>query len=239
MKAFYKLMLKGTVIGSVAFVMAAAGCSSDKTDTAATGGTDNKAGTKGSTAGSPSEAGTGTAGDTTGTGGKSGNTPGGATSGGTNEGGAAGGTPPITSNAGGPDIAFGGDGSGGAGGAGTGPSVGKFCNTLSFGGNDVTMVLEIGEGASKVTFKAVTGTCAPADGHACTMLPQGANVPIVMYDNDDPTTVLDSGSADIAPGEDWILFSDLDKTDPQNPQPIFDGGPLRTATCESILYTDI
>jgi hypothetical protein len=221
MKPFYKLMLKTTAIGGFAFVTASAGCSDTSNNTTgAAGDSGNKAGST-SQAGDSSHAGSNnSAGDGSGVGGA-----------GASAGGAAGAV-------------------GGAGGAGgdAGPAVGKFCNTLSFGSTDVggqggaagapntdvTLVLEVGEGAAKVKFEAISGTCAPMDGNACTTIPSGPDVRVVMYDKDVPTSLLESGTAEILPGENWIFVTELVQG-----QPTFDGGPLDVATCESVNYEDL
>jgi hypothetical protein len=144
--------------------------------------------------------------------------------------------------AGGPDIDLGngGDfGSGGDTGTGTGPSVAKFCNTLSFGDNDTTMILEIGTGADKVTFTATTGECVPADGVECKEIPQGSDVPVVMFDADDPQSSLDDKLADVGAGEDWVFWTNLAGTE-SDPYPVIEGATLgQSAACEQITYDDI
>jgi hypothetical protein len=229
MKALYKLILNGTIIGGVAFMTAAAGCSdSTKTD-------NSTAGKSGSQAGSSSTA--GGAGGETSTAGK------------------------ASSNAG---ASMGGQagGMGGAGGEATGPSLAKFCNTLSLiagdaggaggaggasaggagaggagaGSTDVTLVLEVGEGAEMVKFTAVSGTCSSADGDMCVGIPQGPQVPIIMYVKDDPTQILDEGTADIRPGGEYVLYTALD----QSSLPIWAGAHLPAGTaCQDVIYTDV
>jgi hypothetical protein len=235
MNALFKLTLKSTAIGAIAFFAVASGCSSNtEDDTGAGGDSSTSGGSSSTTAGKSGTAGAkdNTGGDPSTTGGAPSGTAG-ASLGGESSGGGA-----IESNqGGGPDLIFG-QGGDGAGGAGTGPAVGKFCNTLEKGGKPITLRLEIGEGAEMVTFTAKTGQCAPADGKACTPLPLGTDVLIQMFDNSAPTVVIDAGTADILPGEDWILFTDLDETG-ATPQPIFDGGVVTSVACEDVVYDDI
>ncbi len=226
MKALFKLVLKCSVAGGMAALTAAAGCSdTSKGDTTGAAGTgDTTTGGSSSKAGAP-----GSGGDDTTT-----VTKGGASEGGASNGGAA----EITSpGGGGPDfpVAMGGDN---AGGAGTGPAVAKFCNSLTFGNAPTTMILEVGDGAKKVTFTAVSGECVPADGDACTEIPIGRDVTIQMFDGDDPSTALDSGSANIKAGQDWIFWTDVDTSGAQ-PQPVFGGGVSTQVACEDITYGDV
>ncbi len=234
MKALYKFALKSSAIGAIAFLAAAAGCSdTSKDDTSGAAGDTGNSGGSSSTAGSSSKAGTTSGGDDSG----------GATTaaGGTAAGGesSSGGAPELVGSGGGPDLIFGQGGDVGAGGAGTGPAVGKFCNTLERGGKSTTLRLEIGEGAAMVTFTAKTGECAPVDGNACTELPLGTDVLIQMFDEAKPSTVIDAGTADILPGENWILFSEIDESS-GTPEPVFNGGVLPgSAACEDITYADL
>jgi hypothetical protein len=242
MNALFNLVLKGSAIGVLALVATAAGCSDSDNDDAGTAGSSSKGGSSGTAGKTSTEAGdTGAAGDSTDGGTTSGGTTsGGTTSGGTTSGGAGG----DDGSAGGPDIGLGGGDFGGGGdtGTGIGPSVAKFCNTLSFGANhdDTTMILEVGTGADKVTFTATTGECVPADGDACTEIPQGANVPIVMFDADDTDTALDDGHASIGAGQEWVFYTNLGGTE-ADPFPVIDGGALNQngVKCEDVTYADI
>ncbi len=237
MNALFKLTLKSSAIGALAFFAITSGCSSSTDDNTGAGGDSSTTGGSNSTAGKASTTAgkSGTGGDdtgtTAGTGGKSSGT------GGEPEGGASkGGAPDIEGSAGGPDIPLG-MGGDSAGGAGTGPAVAKFCNTLTFGGDPTTMILQVGEGATKVTFTAVSGTCVPADGAACKEIPQGTDVNVQLFDSDDPTTALDASPVDILPGQDWIFFTDV-----LDSQPIWDGGTIKAGagiSCEDITYDDI
>ena len=247
MNALFKFALKGSAVGAMVFLAAAAGCSDSSKDDDTSGGGDsgnNKAGSS-SKAGSASKAGASNGGDATdgGVTGNGGASSAGASTGGASEGGdtTAQGGVENNGDAGGPDIVTGqgGELGNGAGGAGTGPSVGKFCNTLTFGKDATTMVLVVGEGADKVTFTVPYGSCSPADSEACTTLPQGAEVPITLFDEDDLNTPLDEKVAEIGAGEDWIFFTDLEGSG-QDAVPIVGGGPLnKTSSCESITYDDI
>ena len=238
MNAFFKLMLKGSAVSALGLVMAAVGCSdSDKETTPGAGGDSG-----GGKAGSPSAAGSSTDGGdpSTSDGGTAAGgvatTPGGAESGGAEAGGA---------EAGGAEA--GGAAAGGAGGA-DGLSVAKFCNNLTFDpdidndpniddAENTTFILEIGEGADKVTFTAATGTCVPADGNACKPIPLGAETPVVLFDADAPTTPLDSGSIDSADGDNWIFYTDVSAG--ADPAPIVQGEAVTDFTCEEITYDDV
>jgi hypothetical protein len=233
MNALFKLTLKSSAIGALAFFAVTSGCSSSSEDDAGaggdsgtTGGTNSDAGKATTTAGTKNAGG-----DGTGTGGTANGTAG-SPEGGANKGGA----PDIESLGGSPDIPFG-SGGDSAGGASSGPTVAKFCNTLTFGGDPTTMILQVGEGASKVTFTAVSGKCVPADGKACTAIPVGDATLVQLFDADDPTSALDFSSIDILPGKEWIFWTDV-----QNDQPIWDGGTIKSGagvSCEDITYDDI
>jgi hypothetical protein len=236
MNALFKLTLKSSAIGALAFFAAAAGCSSSSDDdnpgaggdSSTTGGTNSDAG-KSSTAGTSHSGG-----DNSGTGGAKNGTAG--------EGGAGkGGAPDVESVGGSPDIEFGGggDSAGGAGGAGTGtgPAVAKFCNTLTYQGASTTMILEVGEGAEKVTFTAAYGECVPADGDACEEIPLGKEVLVQMFDADDPSTALDFGSVKVKEGQDWIFYTEV-----ENDQPVWNAGTLKAGSgvsCEDVVWDDI
>ena len=228
MNACFKLMLKGSALSALALVTAAAGCSDSNKDTTPGAGGDSggKAGSA-SQAGGMSKAGTANAaGDGTG-----------GTNGGAMSGGAAG----TDAGAGGVTTETGGAGDGGAGGAASDPAIARFCNDLTFGTQqnptDTTMVLEIGEGADKVTFTATTGHCSPVDGAACTPIPIGTDVPVALFDADDLTTAIDSGTIDTASGENWIFYTDL-STDAQ-PAPVIAGAPTTEVACVDVTYSDV
>ncbi|HEX2875424.1 MAG TPA: hypothetical protein VHP33_29435 [Polyangiaceae bacterium] len=221
-------MLKGSAASVFALTMAAVGCSdSDKDNETGAGGEDG-----GGKGGTPSAAGSSNGGESTGKGGEGGagaTTPvGGADAGGADAGGA---------DAGGADAG----GAGGAGGADAGGSaVAKFCNDLTFGTAqdpmDTTFILEIGEGASKVSFTATTGACAPA---ACSALPVGTDIPYALFDADAPETEIDGGTLDILDGEVLAFYTDL--SDDAEPVPVakaltFD---ISAAECKDITYTDV
>jgi hypothetical protein len=245
MNAFFKLVLKGSAIGALSLVAVAAGCSDSSDDNKgddAAGGDNSTTGGKNNTGGSNSNAGKdgAQAGDTSTPQGGDTSTMGGATS-------TMGGDNGVITMGG--DKGTGGDliGAGGAGlgfggqkGTGTGPSVAKFCNTLSFGAADTTMILEIGEGADKVTFTATTGECVPADGDACTEIPQGDAVSISMFDMDDPSTALDTISIGVGAGEQLIFWTDLGGPD-NDPFPIISGTSLDAAEqlCKDVTYDQI
>ena len=237
MNALLRLALKGSAIGAVALLTAAAGCSdSDKDDNDGAAGDSTTGGT--TNGGSSSNAGDkGTPGGDKGTAGDDGNAGGTSNAGGDATGGVDNGA------GGGTDIVFAQGGDANAGGAGTGgPAIARFCNDLTIGPDDehqepTTLRLEIGEGADKVTFTATTGECAPADGEACAEIPTGTDVPIQMVDPSAPNLVLDSATATVRSGQNWLFYTDL--TDEQEPQPIFNGGALESPVCDDIIYTDI
>jgi len=228
MNALFKLVLKGSAVSALALATAAVGCSdSNKDDTDGTAGDTGKSGSSN------------TAGSTSTPGGNGGEAP---TAGTPGAGGADGGAAPVEGGAGGdrPDIVFS-NGGDGAGGASDEPSVAKFCNSLTFGTSDApmdtTMILEIGEGADKVTFTAVSGTCAPMDGAACKSIPHGTEVPVALFDADEPTTALDSGTIVSRGGANWIFYTDL--TEESTPTPIIQGAPIDSPACEDVIWEDV
>jgi hypothetical protein len=244
MNAFFKLVLKGSAIGALSLVAVAAGCSdssSDDNNKDAAGGDNSTTGGKNNTGGSNSQAGKDAqGGDNTGKGGD--NT---VAMGGSN--GMGGDNTVVTmggdkGDAGGAQLGSGGDnlGFGGQKGTGTGPSVAKFCNTLSFGNAETTMILEIGEGADKVSFTAATGECVPADGDACTEIPQGDAVSVKMFDMDDPNTSLDELVIGIGKGEELAFWTDLGDPDGK-PYPIIQGQVLDPTdlACKDVTYENI
>src|SRR6478609_421920 len=215
MNALLSLTLKGSAIGALMLAVTAVGCSSDSDDKDGTGG---KGGT--SAGGSKSDAGepsTDKGGDKGTTPGEGGNGAGGSTSSGGDDAGKGGEDTGIGGEhltGGGGEPASGGApaiGEGGSPSVGTGPAEGKFCNTLSFGDGtndeDTTFVLEVGTGADKVTFTAKTGECAPADGLACQVLPEGDAVQIVLRDASDLDTAIETSEAEILAGEDWVFWN--------------------------------
>lgn len=227
MNTLLKLMLKGSAISAVALMMSAVGCSDDDKGTE-TGAGGESGGGKG---GTPSVAGsTNNGGDSTTKGGEGGagaTTPGGADAGGAVSGGA---------DAGGADA--GGADAGGAGGADAGGvSVAKFCNDLvTIADEETTYILEIGEGANKVTFTAKTGVCVPADGVACKSIPLGPEVPVALFDAAAPTDVVASGTIDSADGDKWIFNTLVNAQDEAD----VDGNTVKAEfTCEEITYDDV
>jgi hypothetical protein len=215
MNAFFKLMLKGSVVSAMALTMAAVGCSdTDKETTPGAGG----------------ESGGGKAGSATGGSTTNGGDPG--TDGGT--GGVAAGAGPVDN--GGADAG----GAGGAGGA-NGVSVARFCNDLTFGTEadpmPTTLILEIGTGADKVSFTATTGECAPADGAACSSIPLGPNVPVALFDADETSMPLHEGEIDSADGDNWVFFTDL--SEDADPSPVANGGVVTDKTCDEYTYADV
>lgn len=200
MRNIWKLILKGSLAGTVALAAVTA-CGGDDdddgmgaggegggSDTAGTsnGASSNVAGEPGSQAGSASEGGaTGEAGAPQG-----GTTPG---SGGASADGGA--------TEGGSGSIFGGASSGGAG-AGD-PASAKFCNTL--GGDPTTLRLEVAQGVNKVTFTAASGECAPADGEACSEIQSGQAVIVSLFDESDDTLPLYVNPQKISDGESYVF----------------------------------
>jgi hypothetical protein len=233
MKALFKLVLRGSLVGAIAMATAT-GCGDDSSDGDGDGGEGNSGGSSAgtqNTSGSANEAGDTSNGGTTSTAGSTGGGEGGTTS----EGGA------------GPDPFGGAPSEGGA--TYDGPAVAKFCNTLTFdpdgaggaGGagsapaEPTTLRLEIGEGADMVSFTATTGECVPADGEACTEIPTGPAVLISLFDVDDDAEPLDFAPVEVLESEQWIIYTDVD-----GGQPIWNGGTLKpTFECSAIKYEDI
>jgi len=252
MNALYKFVLRGSAIGALSLMAVGAGCSSDDSDGgtkpgaagddsggsshggSSGGGTKSDAGEPGAGGGDQKPEG---GGGTGGTGGTSGGGTGGI--GGENAGGdqSSAGAPLIGPGAEGGSPAF---GAGGETSSGTGPSVAKFCNTLSFGNDATTMILVIGSGSEAVTFTASTGECAPPDGEECKEIPQGDDVPVTMFDADDTDTPLDEKSAPVGAGEDWVFWTDIQTENNKN-FPIVTGTTLNqtVARCQEIVFSDI
>lgn len=252
MNGLFKLVLRGSVVGALAVLTTAVGCSdSNKDDETGAGGepgngSSSSSGSSNSPGGAGGEAPTPMAGAAGSVGPEGGGAP-------TVEGGAGGSAAGGAGGAGGdaaggagerPEIVFsvGGDG---AGGAADEPTVAKFCNSLTFDPDpdndpdiddqvDTTMVLEVGEGVDKVTFTALSGTCAPADGAECKAIPHGAEVPVALFDADDLTEPLDSGVIKSRGGASWIFYTDLDEG-----QPIVGGAPIDSPACEEVIWEDV
>jgi hypothetical protein len=227
MNALFKLALKGSALGAFALMTTTVGCSdSNKDETTGAAGMDGGGSSNNNQAGS----GTGPAGSD-----------GGGTTPVAMGGGDAGGAPAVVEG-GAPAVIEGGAPAGGAGGAAAGVAVAKFCNDLTFGTEanpmDTTMVLEVGEGADKVTFTATTGECAPADGDACTMIPLGADVPIALYDADDLTTVIFDGTIENLAGDNTVFYTDLSQD--AEPAPVVAAFSTGEGTaCEDVTYAQV
>lgn len=238
MKAWYKLALNGSVLAALTVLVVVPACSdSNKDDTNGSSGSGGH-----STAGSSnSGAGKSQGGDNdnyageTNEAGTTGTPEGGA--GGASQGGAGG-----EAAGGAPLFGQGGD-SLGAGGVGTGPTVAKFCNDLSFGppGQEqpTTMILEVSSGGDKVSFTAKTGKCVPADGLACKEIPTGEDVLVELFDADDPTTAIDSAAATIGAGKEVVFYTTLDESG-ASPQPIWAAGVLpETLSCQDVTFDEV
>ena len=261
MSALFKLASRGSVVAALAFLTLAPACGEDDgDDDASDAGSSGKGGSAGSAGSSGGKAGSaGSAGRAGGgTGGSTGGRAGAAGTAGTSTDAGAAGTPDSAGGAGGSGATdaggTGGDdgtaGDPGAGGGGAGvpggeggtggvgdddPAVAKFCNTLTFGDETTTMILEIGEGSEKVTFTADTDECVPADGEACTPIPVGADVRIQLFDSEDPSTALDDAPLDIDPGVAYVFNSNVD-----GGQPIWEFGPVADfAACSDFTFEDL
>lgn len=233
MKAWSKLVVNGSLLGLVA-TMVVVGCGDDNKDT----NDDNKGG-------EPAAAGSSSGGKSSG---GSNSTPNaGETSGGTSSeaGASTGGVPTAeggTGNAGGDQ---GGADQGGAG--GTGPetwdetiSVARFCNGLSGTDNqNITFILEIGEGNDKLTFSADSHTCAPVDGAACTTLPLGQEVPVTLYQEGDDEPWYE-GTINSEAGDQW-LFTTFLANDGEVDYPSLDGTTTNGLglACNNLTYADV
>jgi hypothetical protein len=240
MKALFKLVLRGSLVGAIAMATAT-GCGDDADDGDGNGGEGNSGGSAAGTSGaagddstdggtSPGNGGTdaqgGQGGQTTGVGGS-----------GAGEGGA------TTDTGGAGSDPFGGAANGGAVNEYMGPSIAKFCNTLVFDeggeggapGQPTTMRLEIGVGNDKVTFTAATDECVPADGEACTEIPSGQAVLVNLFDVDDDTVPIDFATANIAENDQLIFYTDID-----NNAPIWNFRGLNPGfACEDVTYDDV
>jgi hypothetical protein len=234
-----KSSLKLVAVGSLALLIAAVGCSdSGKDDEDGAGGDGNTTAGKSSTAGSSSmggDKGDGVGGDKgKGDGGDPTSMPqggaGAVSSGGQGSGGDAG---PIFGE-GGADLGF--------GGAGEGPSIAKFCNSMVFDHDsdpetpslDTVMVLKVGQGNDKVEFEAATGECVPVD---CQEIPTGEEVLVELFDKDVPDEALDSATATIGNGKHIIFYTDI-----ADGSPIWEADALPdpdTVSCADIIYDDV
>jgi hypothetical protein len=169
------------------------------------GGSSNGTGKGG---GEPSNtAGDATGGDTT---------TGGTTTGGTTTGGTTGAGGKATGGSGGSRPSGGSSGTGGASGTGgtsgaggtSGSAVGKFCSDINYNGASIVLHLEVGSGANKVTFVTGSQTCSPIVPNACTPIPSGTAVPLVLVDpNTNPPTPLATTTLKIVAGETWIFWA--------------------------------
>ena len=237
MKALFKLLLKGSLVGAIAMATAT-GCGDDSSDEGGEGGEGNSGG---STAGTQNTSGSANAGEPS-NGGSTSNAGGPSSAGAAGDGGTdsgTGGTGAVGGEGGsatGPNPFGGAPSEGGA--SYEGPPIAKFCNTLSFDGADTTFRLEVGEGVDMVSFTASTGECVPADGAACREIPTGADIVVSLFDLDDDSAPLDFSPIEIVDNEQWIFYTDL--TDGAEPTPIWNGGSLKAGfACEDIIYDDI
>jgi len=215
-----------------------AGTSSEDTGgTADQGGSSNgsgKAGSKNETGNAGADS-SNAAGDATGPGGSPG-TEGGTTSvAGKATGGSGGSRPsggsPGTGGTGGSGTGGGGSGgSSGTGGTGTGTAVGKFCSDITYNGAAISLRLEVGSGANKITFVTSSETCTPVVNTACTSIPLGSAVVVTLIDpSTTPPTTLYANTANIKAGQAWVFFASFNGT-----APTLDGDPTYTpAECKA------
>lgn len=203
MHTFVRLMLKGSMVAAVAMA-AVTGCGGDDDADADADHTGDGGDGSGGAATAGSNSTSGTAGEAQSGAGAppGGTTPGdsGAGPGGSTGTGGAGPTEGGAAQGGDGSIFGGAPSSGGAGGVAT--TVAKFCNTSS---DDMTLRLEIGQGAGKVTFTAAPGECAPADGEPCSEIGSGQAVVISLYDDANDQLPLYVNPHRITEGESWIF----------------------------------
>jgi hypothetical protein len=102
-----------------------------------------------------------------------------------------------------------------------GGAVVKLCNELSKGMIDFTITVLLGPPQNPIRLSALSGTCSPPTGMACTPIPTG-DVPYVMLDG---TEELDRGVVrGVRAGEEILLLATLNKT---TGAPMVEGGPLK------------
>lgn len=237
MNAWSKLVVNGSMLGLLA-TMVVVGCGDDNKDSNG----DNQGGepaAAGSSSGGKSSGGSNSTPDagepSGGTSSEAGATTGGVPAqGGTDQGG----TDQGGANQGGAD-------QGGAG--GTGPetwdetiSVARFCNGLSgVEDQNMTFILEVGEGNDKVTFTANSHTCAPVDGAACTTLPLGQEVPVVLYEEGDDEPWYE-GTINSEAGDQWLFTTFVD-SDGEVFFPGLDGTTTNGLglACNNLTYDDV
>jgi hypothetical protein len=173
------------------------------------GGSPNGSGKAGSTS-ETTNAGTessNTAGDATGDSGGSPEATGGTTGAGGKATGGSGGSRPSGGSTG----TGGTSGSGGSGGI----AVGKFCSEVTFSGAPISLRLEVGSGANKVTFVTSSRTCTPLVTKACNPIPLGSAVLVTLLDpSTNPPTVLGATTADVLAGQAWVFWAGFDGTAP-------------------------
>lgn len=191
-----------------------------------TGGSAGSSAGKGGSAGSAGKGGTGGTGGS-GVGGEAGDNG----TAGTPDQGGAGGEPATTGGAAGSSA-----GEGGSGGSGE-PELAllKFCNNVGLEGEDgdVEFTLVVGTGDNQVTLEALTGTCAPAVGAACSTLEAGDSVPFEILDHEgDPYF---AGSFDAAAGEQLVFFAEFDETAEETSAEIT---VLDSDECSEVDYAD-
>lgn len=210
MKAWWKVAVKGSVASALAF-MVAMGCDDEDGAPVASNGGEGGADATGAAGSEPQ------GGSEAQAGGESGGTSSGASAG---MGGFAiggycasasdicgGGTGNVEPSSGG----GGGQAAAGAAGAAAGDpdaSVARFCNGISDDGQNVTFILEVGEGDEKVTFTANSFECAPPDGAACLPIPLGLEVPVALYEEGDPVPWYE-GTLFSEAQDQWLLYTIL------------------------------
>ncbi len=119
----------------------------------------------------------------------------------------------------------------------TGSATARFCNTVVVsGGQSIEFTMSIGDPA--IRFTAGSRTCVPPDGQACMGIPAGMQPYTFTAVNpaDGQTLVIESGSMEIAAGEELFMLVGLDQTR----QPSLLAGILDpVGTCNTITYADI
>jgi hypothetical protein len=232
MNAWLKLALRGSLLGTLG-ALVATGCGDDGKTSVEAGDGGESVGGRGSEGGAPEggvpdQGGTGAlpdAGEPS-SGGTAGVGDGGSALGGSDS---VGGSGPVA----GSDS---GAGAGGSAGGEASTSVARFCNGLSgLDAENLTFVLEVGEGSEKVTFTADSFTCAPADGGACLPIPLGIEVPVALYQQGDPVPWFE-GTVFSEFEDQWTFFTFLEMVQ-QDTVPSLDATTTNgTIACDDVTY---
>jgi hypothetical protein len=99
----------------------------------------------------------------------------------------------------------------------------------------MTLRLEVGQGAGKVTFTAAPGECAPADGEPCSEIGSGQAVVISLYDDANDQLPLYVNPQRIGDGESWIFTVAKKGINTTWAARTLKGG----VACEDVSFTDL